>query len=831
MLDHLAADVRYALRKLRRAPGFSTIAILTLAAGIAAVSTIFSFANGVYFRPLPYNDAERLVAIDEQGLRNYITFSVVSPPSVIELLRPSRAFERVAVYKDGQSRLLFGTEPQSILVLRVDTSFVQLFQLRPQLGRLLSPDDIIGDASVTAISDALWRTRFGADSSVLGKVLTMFDRPYTVVGVMPPTFRFPYQTDVWLPLPKQVLVAGAEDSEVSVIAKLRNGVSRSAARAELTVVTSRVRSTDQARLRRLRLVLRDEVLDRRGYLLLPVPSLFFGAAFLVLVVACSNVANLFLARAVERRAEMAVRGALGAGRSRLIGQLLTEGSVLGILAVLVGTVLAVWCVKVFLSLIPTQGFPSWISFELDGRVLAFSIGVALIVTLLVGLTPATEGTRFDLVRALKVGGDSGSANAAIGRSARRGLVLQLAVAVVLFVGAALLVRSYSRLQTVDLGFPAGRIAKVSMYFDRTHYPTREPEMRLAEGVLPQVAALPAAKIVALRGYYAGERVSSPLRAASRTDPAKAAPPPRDDYRLFADGDTSSVRAFGATRFYPRLLSVSDDYFTMIGQRVLRGRALGADDTFGGASVAVVSESFARTLWQERNPLGHTIQMGARGQAYTVVGLVSDVREVRGGARGMSAYLQADVYFSTRQTTAAQVDILARTDGDIGSLRSAITALARSADPTIIVPPRETTMASSIENNLLVTRVFGSVIAAFALTAVFLALIGVYGLVAYGVSQRTREIGIRIALGGTAEKIVEMVMREGLRFVLVGVAIGLVLSAGATQLLKWFLFGVSPLDPVAYVAAVVIFGAVALLACYLPARRASRVDAMIALRSE
>jgi putative ABC transport system permease protein len=830
LLDNLAADVRYALRKLRRAPGFSTIAIFTLSVGIAAVTTIFSFANGVYFRPLPYRDSDRLVAVDEVGLKDYYTFSAVSPQSVTQLLHPSRAFERVAVYKQDGARLLFGAEPQSVGVLRVDTSFARLFQLRPQIGRLFTIEEIIGDASVTAISDNLWRTRYGADSSVLGKVLTMFDRSYTVVGVMPPTFRFPYQTDVWLPLPKQVLVADAEDNEVSVIAKLRNGVSRSQAAAELSVIASRARDADRVRLKRLRLVLRDEVLERRGYQFLPVPSLFFGAAFLVLIVACSNVANLFLARAAERRAEMAVRGAMGAGRGRLIRQLLTEGFVLGILAVLVGTVLAVWCIKVALSLIPIYGFPSWLSFELDGRVLAFSVGVALLVTLLIGLTPATEGTRFDLVRALKVGGDGGSANAAIGRSARRGLVIQLAVAVVLFVGAALLVRSYGRLMTVDLGFPAGRIAKVSLYFDGTRYPTAEPQMRLAEGVFPEVAALPAAKVVAIRGVFMGDKPASSSRELGGTR-AKSQQPAREDYRLFADGDTSTVRAFGATRFYPRLLSVSDNYFTLTNQRVLRGRALSADDAFGGAKVVVVSQSFARALWQERDPLGHTLQKGARGEPYAVVGLVNDVRELRGGSRGVRAELQADAYFSTRQSSAARLDILARTDADIGSLRSAIIALVHAADPTIIVPPRETTMASGIEANLFATRIFGSLIAGFALTALLLAIVGVYGLVAYGVAQRTREIGIRIALGGTAEKVVAMIMREGLRFVLVGVAIGLVLAAGATRLLKWLLFDVSPLDPIAYVSAAVMFGAVALLACYLPARRASRVDAMIALRSE
>jgi ABC-type antimicrobial peptide transport system permease subunit len=269
---------------------------------------------------------------------------------------------------------------------------------------------------------------------------------------------------------------------------------------------------------------------------------------------------------------------------------------------------------------------------------------------------------------------------------------------------------------------------------------------------------------------------------------------------------------------------------MLDQLALQGRTFAAEDVIGSAPVVVVSRELARTFWPNQSPLGHTIQMGRNGKTYTVVGLVNDVLDLRGGPAGRDLRPRADLYFSMRQAKAANAEILVRTDGEIETLRSAIIGRLRAVDPMLLFMERKT-LATPIESTLQFTKIMGGVLGSLALTAVFLALIGVYGLVAYGVAQRTREIGIRIALGGTAEKIVEMIMREGLRFVLLGVAIGLVLSAGATQLLKWFLFGVSPLDPVAYVAAAVIFGAVALLACYLPARRASRVDAMLALRSE
>jgi putative ABC transport system permease protein len=822
MIGDSGLDVRYALRAIRRSPMFAAVAIGTLAVGIAAVTTIFSFVNAVYFRPLPYHDADRIHAIGEQLPRGYGTFTSVHPTSVAELLRPSRVFERVAVYHEGSTRLLVGEEPLQLRVLEVDTSFAPLFQLRPTLGRWFAPDEILGDALVATISDTLWRTQFGADSGVIGRTIEVDAKSYAIVGVMQRQFRFPYQTDIWVPLPKPVRSLESEDNDVGVLAKLRPGISVAAAQADLNVIAARVEATDPRRLKGLRLSLRDEMLDRRARQFMPVPSLFLGAAFLVLLVACSNVANLFLARASERRREIAIRGALGAGRWRLIRQLLTESAVVGVIAGAIGTLLSVWFVRICLSLLPTRGFPSWLSFELDTRILAFSIATAFFVALAVGVTPATEGTRFDLVRSLKMGGDASSGG--MSRSRRRGLVLQLTFAVVLFVGAALLVRSYNRILNVDLGYPADRIVTVMPGFDQTRYPERESHMRFIEELMPRAEALPGARIVAARGHYGEPRAPKQVGRPDRRSAGPAVPP---DRRVFVDGDTTLSRS-RAVR--PRLFVVTERYFNALDLGIQEGRALSTDDVFGSVPVVVVSRRFAQQLLPQTRALGRTIQIGSSGIPYTVVGVVDDVNDIMGGAAGVSASPRPDAYFSARQARAFQYTLHIRTDGDVPTMFRAATALVRAADPTLYVF-RQQTMASQVDESLLVTRVFGALIGGFAITALLLAVIGVYGLVAYGVAQRRREIGIRIALGGTSARIVSMFMRDGLRFTLLGVGLGLLAAAGATRLLGRFLFDVTHLDPLAYAAAAVLFALVSLIGCYVPARRASRVDPLVALRAD
>jgi len=822
MIDNVVSDLRFALRMVRRAPRFTVLAVMTLAVGIAGISTIFSVANAVYLKPLPYVDARRVVAIGEDMPHSYGRYSSVSPEAIDAVRQLTAPFERVSAYVERTATLMTN-EPVWIVVLRVDSGFMNLLQPRPILGRLLVADEIRDELPHAMISEALWRTQFGGDSTAVGRRIELGGDLYTVVGVLPAYFRFPWRTDVWLPMPRLASAGSESDREFGMIGKLRIGVTRADAGAQLLTVGDRIARSDPRRFKGMRLVAHEELLDRHGYQFMPAPSLFFGIAVLVLLIACSNVTNLFLSRATVRQSEMAVRSAIGGSRRRLVAQLLTESCVIVLAAAVIGTILCLWFVRLILSLIPTDGFPSWINFGLDLRALLFAIGIAGAVTLLVGLSPAVEGLRFELVRALKVGGDGGSTTATVSRRGRRGLVVQLSLAIVLFVATVLLMRSYSNLGDVDLGYPAGQIATVSPVFDMTRYPTAESRSIFLTSSLPGIQSMTGLGGAALRGYYAEDKNGDVSSGPSASQP--------EESRLFIDRDTVGSEIGGSSRRALRFLAVSDGYFNATRQRVVRGRALDRDDASGTAPVVVVSQQFARLVWNASDPLGHSLQVGSLGRPYTVVGVVSDVRDMRRDSRGLTAEPQADVYFSMNQVNAAQTQIIVRSDGALQPVRAAILRMLRQRDPTLLDVRTQESMASNVEMLRFETRAFGSLIGAFATMALFLAMIGVYGLASYTTSQRRREIAVRIALGGTRQAIVGMLLRESLVVVAIGLAVGVTLTALGARVLKALLFGVTAVDPLTYLMAVASFAGITLFACYLPARLFSRVDPIEALRVE
>ena len=711
--------------------------------------------------------------------------------------------------------VLFGSHPQQLEVLEIDTSFANMLRLNPTLGRLISREEILRDVSVAVISDTLWRSYFAGDSTVIGRSFLISGKSYTVVGVLPKGFRFPSRSDLFVPLAKQVQPKES-DNRVSVILKLRLGRSREAAEAELSVIASRVASDLRGRSRGNRLVLREEMIDRRANSLLPAPSVFLSASFLVLLVASSNVASLLGARANSRKGEMALRGALGASRHRLLGQIVVENAVLVGIGAALGTILSMWAVRICVSLIPSVGFPSWIEFGVSERVLLFAIGVAALVTLMVGLEPARNAVRYDLVRPLQLGGDAGSVRQGLGKVHRRATIIQLMAAVIVFVGAALLVRSYQQLVGVNLGYPAKSVVSVAAFFDRTRYPSTESQMRFVERVLPRVEGLTNARFVAGRGYYSGSREGPDSKGEVVSN-----------HGLFADGDTVDSNVGGLR---PRFFVVTHDYFRALGLQVLGGRTFDQTDTERSERVAVVSRRLADRLWPGREAVGHQLQVTRQGPTYSIVGVVEDVRDVRGGRSGVTASAVPDVYFSANQARAAQIKLLVRTEGDVNAMHGAVATLLRAEDPTLIIYSREKTLADQTEGMLSATRVFGGLIGGFAATALLLAIVGIYGLVAYSVSQRAREVGVRIALGATGELIIRMFMREALLPIAIGLSVGLAGAVVGARALKFFLFGVPALHLPTFAAAILLFGTIALVASYLAARRATRLDPVAALRS-
>jgi putative ABC transport system permease protein len=820
LIDETIADLRFATRLFKRAPGFTLVAFVTLVVGVATVTSVFSYLDAVYFAALPYKDADRVVALNERRPRSFYSYSAISIDAIRLVQRASRSFERVAAYREGGGTATFGTTPRMISTLYVDSAFLPLFDLRPEVGRRLSPEEISAGSPVLMIADQLWRAEYGADPGAIGKLVTIGSHSYTIVGVLPPGFRFPYRTDALsgLATPSDS-VARLHDRAYAMIGKLHSGVTRDAARAELQIIARQLPTLDKA-YAEVRLEVRDEMVDRRGRAFLPTPGLFLGAALFVLLIACANVANLFLVRAAERRSEMAIRASLGAARLRLIRQTLVETLLLGITAAVCGTAAAGTLVRLGLHFIPTTGFPSWFHVAIDYRVLAFAVGVTVLATITVGLMPALEGTRIDLVGALKRGGDGGTAASGIARASRRGAALQVALSVTLFTGAALLVRSYQRLTRVDFGYPADRIAVVQPLFDPARYAELSSRSQFADAIVGRARGLPGSTTVALRGAF--------WRLRTTPKPASSDSPSAFDDRLIPDRDTTqAVKRFE----YVESVVVGDDYFSLVNLRMRVGRNFAADDIEGATPVSVVSASVAKAVWPSSRPIGHTIQVGAKGDALTVIGVVDDIREIRGGPNGFGNAVVPKIYLSTRQAFSGYPQILVTGRGDVIALRSHVVDLVRSADPAMILFDNETTLANQADQALLVTRVFGGLIGVFAVSGLLLSIVGIYGVVAFGVARRTREIGIRIALGGTSADVMRVVMTDGARFVTLGIALGLLLSTAFGRLINVFLFGVSSLDPVAYAAVVATFALVAMAACWWPARRVTKVDPLIALRAD
>jgi putative ABC transport system permease protein len=823
LIRDAAADIRFAARSFKRAPGFAATALVTLVVGIAAVTSIFSYLDALYFARFPYKDADRTVALNEVRRGDFGSFSSLSLDAVGLIRQSSRSFDRLTVYREAGAIASIGAVPLQIHTLRVDSAFIPFFDLRPEVGRLLTREEVDAGAAAVMISDQLWRDEYGSDPSILERRLTLDDHSFVIVGVMPPGFRFPYQTDAVTGNRFLRDSAAAHDLNYSMIGKLRSGATPQSARSELRVIGSRLRAIDAAVFAHAELDVQDEMIDRKARQFLPLPGAFLGTGLFVLLIACANVANLLLARAAERRSEMAVRASLGASRWRLMRQTLGETLLLGAIAAALGTAASAALVRLGLHFIPTQGFPSWFRVAVDLNVLAFAVGVTVLVTAAAGLIPALEGTRFDLVRALKLGGDGGSAPSGIARASRRGLAVQLALAVALFVSAALLARSYRRIATFDVGYPADRIAILTPLVDRLRYSDPASQTDFAERLAERTARIPGVTSVALRGGFLRLRTTADS-TAKRPAPAGAQ---RYDGRLIPDADT--IHAL-RSRDVEGIRVVSDDYFAMLNLRVRKGRSFAPDDVRGSTPVTVISDRMARALWPTSSPLGHTIQVGASGDKFTVIGVVDDVRRLRGGGSGFTDAPLLTSYVSGRQAFAFIPELLLTGRGDVVALRSHAVSLVRAADPNLILF-RDVTLANELDQALLVTRVFGGLIAVFAIAALGLSIIGIYGVIAFGVAQRTREIGIRIALGGTSRDVMRVIVVDGLRFVGYGLLAGVVLAAALAQVLKTLLFGVSSIDPIAYVAVCALFAAVAILACYWPARRATRVDPLVALRAD
>ncbi|MFL5578864.1 MAG: ADOP family duplicated permease [Gemmatimonadaceae bacterium] len=808
-LDALAFDLRHAARALRLDPTFAAVALTTLALGIGACAVIFSAVDAVLLRPLPYPEPERLVAYwgtaPEKGLRE------VSMPEGVFLAQRARARTLAAAAAHewgwGFNLAAAGGDPQRVEGAAVSADFFRVMGVAPLLGRTFAPGEGGPEPPpVAVLGHALWRDRFGGDRSVVGRAIDLSGRPYTVIGVMPPGFDFPHRAALYVPLPLDPTRFNCWCDDV--VARMRPGVTPEDVRRDIEAVT------DAFALER-RDVFPDAkpggsrfVAQRLGDRLVgdverPLVVLL-GAGAAVLLIACANIANLMLARAAARERELAVRCAIGASPRRVAAQLLTEGVLLGATGAALGGLLGAWGASA-LRRLPAEQFPRMDGVTFDWRALLFTAAAGALTGLLCGLAPALRAARLDVQDAMRAG-TRGTASARARRLSDAFVVGQFALSLVLLVATGLLLRSYGRLLAVDPGYRAEGVLVARVSLPGSRYPSDTAVRQLYGRLLDRVAALPG-----VRAVGAADRV--PLT------------PGNPQNNVVAEGKEPKA---GEPVLVANVRQVSLGYFAAIGTPVVRGRAFAASDDERAPRVGVVDETFARHFWPGEDPIGKRFRYQGDTSAarwITVVGVVPNVKRSR-----LDEPPDLQVYQPLAQQVNWRNDIVVRTAGPPEAVLPLLRRELAALDPTLPLYDVHT-MTDAVERSLSTRRLTSLLITAFGATALVMAAIGIYGVISVAVGARVREFGVRLALGAPAGEIGRMVLGRGLLLASLGAAAGLAGALAVGHLLRGLLFQVGPIDWVTFAAVVAVLGATALLACWLPARRATRVDPLVALQAE
>ena len=807
--EGLTQDVRFAIRALVARPSFSIIAALTLALGIGANAAIFSVVDTALLKPLPYADPDRLVSVWPE--------SAMMPGIFVRVRDEARLLEPLAGYSDGSAVSMTGTsEPARLIQSEVTSRFFDVLGARAEVGRtFLEGEDMPGRDRIVVLSHALWQQRFGGDRAIVGRSVVVDGIARTVVGVMPSVFHFPSPTvDFWVPvsLDASRMNVGRYwgTSSLSVIGRLRVGATVRQAQQEAAGIIDRARSAFPWRMpdawgTNVTVVpLAAKMVGDAG----PMLMVLFGAVAVVLLIACVNVANLLLGRAAAREREIAIRASLGAGRSRIVRQLLTESILLGLAGGALGLAVAVGGVRALLLLVPA-GMPRVAEVGIDARVLAFTLLTALATGVGFGLAPALRASRPTLQAVL------GATRNAGGSLARRRLsemlvIAQIALGVVLVAGAGLLIKSFWRLHQVDLGFRPEQVIAADVPIPAFPSDSAARSQAFYAAVIEQARAIPGVRSVAVASVLPFGGVGS-MQSSFATDIEAHPVPPGGNVPML-------VRTV-----------VSEDYFKAMGIPLLRGRAFTPADQNATASVAVVDELTAKRMWPNADAIGQRFRPVWVKPWITVVGVVGTVkRDSLSSAGEAGVYLPPNI--STGFNFPSQMTVVLRADAAAASLVRQLRAAIAAVDPSVPVKdvrPLVDLVASSASR----ARFTMLLLATFAAVALVLGAVGVYGVVAYTVVRRTREIGVRMALGARTTDVLAMVLREGGTLTAAGVALGIAGALAASRVLAGFLFGVTARDPAVFVAVPAVLGVVALGACVIPARRAARVDPVTALRSD
>jgi putative ABC transport system permease protein len=796
-------DVRYTLRTLRKNPGFAIVAILTLALGIGANTAIFSVVDAVLLKPLPYADSRRLVRVEEY--HSEAAASDLTYATYLDLKRSSRSLTDIAAYRWWTYSLTGGDgPPESVKGAMVSAEYFTALRLQPALGRFpTAAEDNPGNSAVVVLGYGLWKRRYSSDPHVIGRELKINDTPATIVGVMPAGFHEPYDAEVWTPLVAAGRFAENRRSHLlKVIARLQDAEDLASAAAEAAALAQRIDQANPGVDAGLRISVSG--MQRRAAA--PVRSLLvvlMAAVSCVLLIACANLANLFLGRGVRRSRELAVRSALGAGRARLARQLVTETLLLSACGAVPGILLARWWLPA-LQHVVLSSVSGFSAVTLDCRVLAFAAAATLFTGVICGLAPALQAARRDIQKSLNES-SRGSSGVRLRRLRDVFVVSQLALALVLLVAAGLLIESFSALLRVPLGFEPHGVLTMKLFLSPTRYPEGSSRGGLyIQEVLQRVRAIPGVKSAAVVD-------SLPLESGASTDFVIAGRPP------LKPGDEPEANIHMA----------SSNYFELMGIPLLAGRFFTPQDSANAPRVMLISRAMAREYWPGADPIGSKVTMKDWGPDLTgtVVGVVGDVK-----LDGLEVATRPAIYWPIQQFVGAFNALVVRSDAPSSSVVPAIRAAVWSVDPEQTIA-KISTMEEIASDQFTERRFNLGLIGAFAALSLLLASIGIYGVLAQSVQQRTREIGIRMALGAQSGDVARLVLSQGLGMSLLGIAIGIAGAMAATRLMSSLLFGVKPLDASAFAAAAAVLLAVTLAACWLPARRASRVDPLVALRYE
>jgi len=807
-MDTLRQDIRYAIRRLIKSPGFTTVALLTLALGIGANSAIFSVVNAVLLKPLPYENPSELVGVYHlsEGRR-----ATMSGPNFYDVKQQSKTLQDVAAIARGRTILTGRGEPVRLDVARVSASLFDLLGVSPTLGRaFVAGDNQPGKTHVTVLSHNLWRDRLGSDLKIVGKQLQLDGESYEVVGVMPEKFSYPAGRALWLPLEydNDLTVKQRGAWYLSVIGRTRPGVAIEQVRAEVETIGSQLAKQYPDANEGLGFTAMSLHEAMVGGVRTSV-FVLLGAVGFVLLIACVNVANLLLARAAARESEIAVRTALGAGRARLIRQLLTESVILSIVGGLLGLLLAVWGVEALLALEP-QGIPRLSDVRVDPLVIAFTVTLSLMTGAIFGMFPAVQSTRGALSAALKESG-RGALSSRSGARMRTALVVaEVALAVTLLAGAGLLIRSFSKLAAVDPGFQVEPALTFELTLPDARYKEEAQQVGFFDQLLPKLEAIPgvqgAAGVMALP--LSGTNFVLTFEVAGRP-PVPPSQQPAMEIRI-----------------------ATTKYFQMIGIPLKRGRLFSDTDRIGTTPVVLITETAARNYFPNEDPIGKRITLGwGRGPGKPraggeVVGIVGDVKDA-----GLAEADPPQLYMPYAQWPVEAMAVVMKTAVPPATVGEAARRAVYSVDASLPVS-NVRTLQQIVARSISQPRFYMSLLAVFAGVAVLLAAIGIFGVLSYAVAQRTREIGIRMALGAHERTVVALVVREAMIMAAAGVFIGVAVALPLTRLLDAkLLFGTSAHDPLTFASVGALLGVIALAAAYVPARRATRVDPIVALRAE